>query len=200
MRKGITPVVAIILLLLMTIAAAGAAYIWVTRLQGTLEETSGGGISDTQRRTNTRLSIENIYNESTYITAVLRNIGTYDLVADDLKKVTIYMDEVLYPLDQAFQFNDTDGDPLASLSCGFVNANASGECTDLEGTGGNNDCLTNYRHYQGNLTGYTFREGETIKLFCYGPIYTEDTQTLSLKIEPAFGSGDVRSYRSAGTV
>ncbi len=36
-RKGITPVVATVLLLMMTVAAAGAAYTWFTQMQGQLQ-------------------------------------------------------------------------------------------------------------------------------------------------------------------
>ena len=37
MRKGLTPVIAMILLLMMTVAAAGASFYWLLGLQGELQ-------------------------------------------------------------------------------------------------------------------------------------------------------------------
>ena len=42
MSKGLTPVVAMILLLMMTVAAAGASFYWLIKIQGELQ----GGTHD----------------------------------------------------------------------------------------------------------------------------------------------------------
>lgn len=36
-RKGITPVIAIVMLLMMTVAAAGGAYVWITKIQSQIQ-------------------------------------------------------------------------------------------------------------------------------------------------------------------
>jgi len=41
MKKGITPVVAIVLLLMMTVAAAAGSYLWLTTITGRLQENIG---------------------------------------------------------------------------------------------------------------------------------------------------------------
>jgi len=45
-KRGITPIIAIILLLMMTVAVAGAAFFWLTRIQGQLQ----GGVESFQGR------------------------------------------------------------------------------------------------------------------------------------------------------
>ncbi|MBR9679327.1 MAG: hypothetical protein GON13_03605 [Nanoarchaeota archaeon] len=50
--KGVTPIIATVLLLMMTVAAAGAAYMWMNSLQATIqrqvEDTAGGVTGATQ--------------------------------------------------------------------------------------------------------------------------------------------------------
>ncbi len=45
--KGITPIIAIVLLLLMTVAAAGTAYLWFTSTQGRIQQQVSGRITST---------------------------------------------------------------------------------------------------------------------------------------------------------
>jgi len=45
--KGITPIIAIVLLLLMTVAAAGSAYLWFTSTQGRIQQQVSGRITST---------------------------------------------------------------------------------------------------------------------------------------------------------
>jgi len=44
MRRGITPIIAVILLLMMTVAAAGAAFYWISRIQAQMQ----GGVESYQ--------------------------------------------------------------------------------------------------------------------------------------------------------
>ena len=52
MRKGLTPVIAMILLLMMTVAAAGASFYWLLGLQGELQ----GGTQQFQEQTFERMT------------------------------------------------------------------------------------------------------------------------------------------------
>ena len=52
MSKGVTPVIATVLLLMMTVAAAGAAYLWMNSLQNSIQqnvEETYGDVSDSAR-------------------------------------------------------------------------------------------------------------------------------------------------------
>jgi len=46
MRKGITPVIAVVLLLMMTVAAAGAAFFWITTIQSRIQGQVGTQASE----------------------------------------------------------------------------------------------------------------------------------------------------------
>ncbi|MFB6294762.1 MAG: archaellin/type IV pilin N-terminal domain-containing protein [Candidatus Nanohaloarchaea archaeon] len=81
-HKGITPVVAMVLLLFMTVAAAGAAYAWT---QGII----GGQQQDATQQLNTQLAVQDIQcdasnNELDYL---LTNQGSTTVDASD---VTVY--------------------------------------------------------------------------------------------------------------
>lgn len=172
MRKGITPVVAIILLLLMTIAAAGAAYLWITKLQGILAESAQGSWVDTQRKTNSKISIESIYNDTNgHLYLVLRNVGTYDFTTSDQSKITLYIDEQL------------------------KTQRSSTGASDLPTTSPAVNCLL----WSGS-TASTFSEGATMSVNCTSAYGSDPTKTVIVKIEPPFGSGDVKTYRSGGSV
>lgn len=52
MGKGITPIIATVLLLMMTVAAAGAAYVWMNSLQDQIQkevENTAGSLADSSR-------------------------------------------------------------------------------------------------------------------------------------------------------
>lgn len=62
MRKGLTPVIAMILLLMMTVAAAGASFYWLIRLQGELQ----GGTQQFQEQTFERMTSHVEWQSSTH--------------------------------------------------------------------------------------------------------------------------------------
>ncbi len=77
-RKGLTPVVAMILLLMMTVAAAGASFYWLVRIQGELQ----GGTQQFQEQTFERMTSNVAFQDSSYnrtsevLTLALLNTGT----------------------------------------------------------------------------------------------------------------------------
>ncbi len=95
-RKGITAVVAIVLLLMMTVAAAGLAYMWVGGLQQGAQQTGTEGVGQIKEQTQTALSIDSMWSSnatnssSGNISFTLRNSGTFAF--DDLSKLTLYVD------------------------------------------------------------------------------------------------------------
>ena len=77
-KKGLTPVVAMILLLMMTVAAAGASFYWLVRIQSELQ----GGTQQFQDSTFESMTSDINWQSSSYnrtnefLTIVLLNTGT----------------------------------------------------------------------------------------------------------------------------
>lgn len=76
-KKGITPIIAVILLLMMTVAGAGAAFFWFVRIQS---EMQGGTESYSEQLTekiSARVDISEMDWDSTYneLTIIVRNNG-----------------------------------------------------------------------------------------------------------------------------
>jgi len=62
MSKGLTPVIAMILLLMMTVAAAGASFYWLIKIQGELQ----GGTQQFQEQTFERMTSNVAWQDSTF--------------------------------------------------------------------------------------------------------------------------------------
>jgi len=75
-RKGITPIIAIVLLLMMTVAAAGGAYAWLTQLQDQFQERANENL-------NRDISVIDMtcYNNDTagYVEVFFKNAGSAEL-------------------------------------------------------------------------------------------------------------------------
>ena len=67
-KKGITPVIAIVLLLMMTVAAAGAAFVWITEISEKFRE-------KTSQRLGKELKIKSISCEDNNIDVFISNTG-----------------------------------------------------------------------------------------------------------------------------
>ncbi len=94
-RKGITAVVAIVLLLMMTVAAAGMAYMWVMGIQQKTAETTNEDLDRQQQLASTRLTIESIWKETAApyagnISFAVRNTGAMSF--DNMTGFTVYID------------------------------------------------------------------------------------------------------------
>ncbi len=70
--KGITPVIAVILLLLITISMIGFAFVWFTRLAQTAQESISGELNATTGAIAKKIRIDNVAGTS----LALRNTGT----------------------------------------------------------------------------------------------------------------------------
>ena len=85
MSKGLTPVIAMILLLMMTVAAAGASFYWLLRIQGELQ----GGTQQFQEQTFEQMTSvvgwqsANMNESSESLTIVLVNRGTTKIPVDN---------------------------------------------------------------------------------------------------------------------
>jgi flagellin-like protein len=83
--KGMTPIVAIILLLMMTVAAAGTSFYWLIKIQSEMQ----GGTEQYQENVFERLAstvnwLDADYNSTEEnLTIYLQNVGTTDIPLDD---------------------------------------------------------------------------------------------------------------------
>lgn len=164
-RRGITPVVAVILLLLMTIAAAGAAYLWITRLSTMITTGATEGFVESQRKQNTRYTLDTVWNESNTIFLVIRNSGSYELPATDFDKSSVYIDNRLYT------FGSNTLTP--ARDCSY-------SATDLNALGGNFATDTVIRVWCNNSYGAPT-----------GGIFPK----TAIRVQPPYGSPDIQTYQ-----
>jgi len=87
--KGVSTVIAVILVLMITVAMAALAYLWFTGVFETLTGVANQTIGGAQQQMATKFSIEaatNITNDT--VSVSMRNTGTVDI---DLDKVATYV-------------------------------------------------------------------------------------------------------------
>ena len=73
MRRGISPVIAVLLLIVIAVAAAVLTYIWVVGYMGSLQQQSG------TQQLQERIKIEAVKYADTTLTIYVRNIGEVDV-------------------------------------------------------------------------------------------------------------------------
>ena len=88
-KKGITPIIAIVLLLMMTVGAFGLTAVWVTETQEQMQNETTQQFLDTARKTSSSLSIVSIYNDAGKIVVVAKNTGRYPF--NDVSDLTVYV-------------------------------------------------------------------------------------------------------------
>lgn len=75
-RKGITPVIAIVLLLMMTVAAAGMAYVWVTGVQQETQNAVSESMRERTAQMGGGITIDAVYEDNNVTTVAIRNTGS----------------------------------------------------------------------------------------------------------------------------
>ncbi len=94
-RKGITPVIATSLLILIAISAVTGAAIFLRDTTGDLTDSVNDQLSDDQRREGSEISINYGYNNSNgNISVIVKNSGEYTLAVEESnqKKWSLYND------------------------------------------------------------------------------------------------------------
>ncbi len=109
-KKGITAVVATVMLLMMTVAAAGMAYIWITDMQKEIQEGTSAQIQQQQIQSHAIVSIDSMWNASGNISFVLRNVGSHSF--SDPAAFSVYYDGI--PVEK----KDVGFSPSTALSPG----------------------------------------------------------------------------------
>ena len=83
-RKGVTPVVATVLLMTITIAATASAFTFMTQVQDDFKESSEERVNEGQREAQSDINIEYAYNSSDgYIMLSVRNTGSISLAVEE---------------------------------------------------------------------------------------------------------------------
>ena len=128
-RKGITPVIAIVLLLMMTVAAAGMAYVWIMDLQEDIGEETKKDLANLNKQKNARLSVETVWNTSGgtsdgLISVMVKNAGSYAFSDDDAKaiRVIIGRDEVDHADGVAAGLGCYDEITTQGTTCTFISS------------------------------------------------------------------------------
>ncbi len=86
--KGITPIIAIVLLLMITVSMAGFALLWFQRIGSIAMNATESGIIAQQQAAGKLIRIDNAKN-GTDSEITIRNIGTYPIKK---KEISIYVD------------------------------------------------------------------------------------------------------------
>ncbi len=90
MRKAITPVVSVILLIMLVVAITGGAWYWMTNVQGSLQESAGSSIEQTSDLATTQFSIVSALCEAPgNITLTVINTGSAGIADANAILVTL---------------------------------------------------------------------------------------------------------------
>ena len=89
--KGISPVIAVVLLLMITISLVGFVYIYFTRITGGALNQTQSEQQAIQQQTGKRIAIDGVSGNS----IVLRNVGTYEV---GLNEITVFVNNQLVSL------------------------------------------------------------------------------------------------------
>lgn len=94
-RKGVTPVIATVLLLTISVGAAASAYTFLSGTQKQVGESIESDLSDREKKQNSDLNIEYAYNNSNgFVVLNVRNTGSISLeLEEDNEKIwSLYAD------------------------------------------------------------------------------------------------------------
>ncbi len=126
MKKGITPVISIILLLLISVAAAGALYLWYSRSQEDVASTAQTGMEKQTEQSSYRMNIESIWKVDNQLCLSVRNTGVEDYTASEVEGTGIYINGTLVDWDSSAAAALAEGDSQTICAC---NGTVSGDCT-----------------------------------------------------------------------
>ena len=87
-KKGITPIIAIVLLLMITISMVGFAWIWFQRLGASAMESVSAGMNNQTQSIGKIISIDNANGGADSVISI-RNIGTQEIKSSE---IGIYVD------------------------------------------------------------------------------------------------------------
>jgi flagellin-like protein len=123
--KAITPIIAIILLMLITVSAAGAAFLWIQIVQSQVSEETQTGLTSSLMQMHGRVAIEAVWNETGgHICMIVRNSGTHQYEQSDLSELTVYIEGAPYQINTTTITSELQ--PQASLVLCLCNSTEAG--------------------------------------------------------------------------
>jgi flagellin-like protein len=136
--RAITPIIATILLLLMAVAAAGAAYLWITLMQSTIAGESQSGLEQNIAQMKRQLTIPSAWNESKSVCFLIKNSGSDAYTPAQLKDSTVYIQGRAYDwnISTIGTVDFAPGNTFAACVCQDGSA-ADENCTGPTNTGYN---------------------------------------------------------------
>jgi flagellin-like protein len=119
--KGITPVIAVILLLMITISLVGFAFVWFTRMTESMTNQTSESLNQQMLVQRTRVTIDSY--DKTNGKLMIRNAGSVNL---ELNKVNIYVNGGL--------ISDCSWSPSGSIAPGVTSTCTSNGLKTCTGT------------------------------------------------------------------
>ncbi len=120
--KGITPIIAIILLLLITISMVGFAFVWFTRIAESASAAGSSQLNQTLGQMAQKIRIDNVNG----YTVTIRNIGSQTIQSASL---SFYVNNTLRGCDGTLDGNiDAFNIPVGSVQTCYLCLGLTGSC------------------------------------------------------------------------
>ncbi len=150
MRKCVTPIIAIVLLSLMTVGAVGVAFFWMSNVQSSLQESVGSSVGAAPGSDCSRLSIVSVRGDGVTVS----NVG-----CDTVSNVSLVIDGVLTEFGL--------GSPLPPGGATTISFSSLGEgeshCVTITLPSGqkSTECISDCQYEEG-CSGFVFTISEVV--------------------------------------
>ncbi len=91
-RKGITPVLSIVLLVLILVGLIGGVYLFISGSQEEAQESAQESVSKTIQSATSKLVIETVWDNGGKIGVQIRNVGTSTYTTSDFSTASAFVD------------------------------------------------------------------------------------------------------------
>ena len=98
-KKGITPIISTVLLLMLVVAILGLTYVFISGTTQETQEEVSAQLKDTTTNAKAEISIDTVWNDSGNISFVLRNTGSYSFSAEEVNQIQAYFDGTPMTID-----------------------------------------------------------------------------------------------------
>jgi flagellin-like protein len=97
--RAVTPIIAVIILVLITISAAGAAFLWIQTVQNQLASENQAGLDTSLMEMHGEVALESVFNRTSQLCMIVRNSGSILYTRSLLKEMTVYVGEDPYTIN-----------------------------------------------------------------------------------------------------
>lgn len=127
MKKGITPIIAIVLLLLMTVMAGAATMLWIQRLQSSLTSQTEEQIGRTVAQMGANIDLGDAYYSNGNLTLIISNIGSVTLNVSEFT-LTVSSYDVNTGAESLVTLCSLSKAIVESIECNHENLNPGETC------------------------------------------------------------------------